>query len=104
ANIQSSHTHPGKAFRLKAIATGWNNAAGAVSSNKLESKTQQKIEVPATRQQPIKDQSILAEKFIAYDVSFFADPKGLYYVTIRNNLVKVLETELFIAGRLALSN
>jgi hypothetical protein len=37
-------------------------------------------------------------------VYFHSDPKGRYYVTIRNNLVKVDGQQLYILGRLAESN
>jgi hypothetical protein len=47
---------------------------------------------------------VLAEKYIAYDVSFSADPSSHYYVTIKNHLVKVEGNELYIIGMLGLSN
>jgi hypothetical protein len=104
ASARASHTHPAKKDRLKAIAAGWQNANDQVTGNVSPKKTDKEIEKPVTRPAPEPDQAVLDEKFIAYDVHFNADPAGRYYVTIRNNLVKVDGSDLYIAGRLALSN
>jgi hypothetical protein len=103
ANLKASHTHPGRQDRLSAIATGWKNASGqpGLASSAKTSKSIVKpvvVENPEVRNEPI------AEKYIAFDVHFTADPKGKYYITIRGNLVSVEEGSLYIIGRLGESN
>jgi hypothetical protein len=103
ANVEESKTHPAKKDRLKAIAAGWNNADQQMAGTATPPKTNKEIRKPVITADPEKA-SPLAEKFIAFDIYFDADPSGKYYVTIRNNLVKVEGNELYIIGRLALTN
>lgn len=104
AGLNASHTHPAKKDRLIAIAAGWNNAHAQVTGVKPPVVARRQVETPVSKP-PREEQSIaLAEKYIAYDVKFYADPKGKYHVTVRNNLVKVEGDQLYVAGRLALSN
>jgi hypothetical protein len=103
ASVKASHTHPAKAQRLIAIETGWNKAmeSVAVIDRSLNKEPDiKKPEVSATT----KKEEVLAEKYIAYDVEFEADPGGVYHVTIRNNLVKYSEGGLYVIGKLAESN
>jgi len=105
ANITASHTHPGKADRLKAISDGWSRADAQMTGRVTPPKTDTKLEVPATIKKPSqKEPTILAEKYIAYDVYFDSDPQAIYFVTIRNNLVKVESGKVFLAGVMAKSN
>ena len=105
ADVKASHTHPAKADRLKAIASGWTNADDQVAGKQTVPKSNKQIEKPAITKEPPKvDSPALAEKYIAYDVQFYSDPNAKYYVTIRNNLVKVLDNNLYIVGVLAESN
>jgi hypothetical protein len=99
ADVKASHTHPGKEQRLVAIARGWQNASG-----KTQKPADPSIQEPAVVTAPEKKPEVLAEKYISKDVYFHSDPQGKYYVTIRNNLVKVDQDELYIVGRLAESN
>jgi hypothetical protein len=103
ANLKASHTHPGRQDRLSAIATGWKNASsqpGLASS----SKTNKAIVKPVVVENPEVRTEPIAEKYIAFDVHFTADPKGKYYITIRGNLVSVENASLYIIGRLGESN
>ena len=105
ADVKASHTHPAKADRLKAIASGWTNADDQVAGKQTVPKSNKQIEKPVVVKEPPKvESSILAEKYIAYDVTFYSDPNGKYFVTIRNNLVKVENSTLYIIGGLAESN
>jgi hypothetical protein len=99
AGVKASHTHPGKQDRLTAIARGWNNAGEPVAGTK-ENKSVEKPAVVTSR----VEHAALAEKYIARDVLFAADPKGLYYITIRGNLVKIENEKLYVIGRMAESN
>lgn len=101
ANQRASHTHPAKSDRLAAIETGWRNAGGQPSD--VASSKRKSITKPAMVGIPEKAPAI-AEKYIAFDVDFTADPSGIYYITIRGNLVKVAGDALYIIGRLGDSN
>ena len=99
ADVKESHTHPARARRLLAIEKGWNNGQGLT-----DKPANAEIKKPADVKSEEKSISILADKYIAKDVFFATDPEGRYYVTIRNNLVKVEGDQLYIIGRLAESN
>jgi len=101
ASQKASHTHPAKRDRLAAIATGWRNAGG--QANDVAPAKKKAITKPAVVKNPEKNPAI-AEKYIAFDVSFVADPQGTYYITVRGNLVKVENDELYVIGRLGDSN
>ncbi len=78
ASQHSSHTHPAKRDRLAAIARGWNNAGtmgGSVAST--GSKPNSTIKKPAVVKSQPAERSVIDEKYIAFDVRFTADPKGL---------------------------
>jgi hypothetical protein len=105
SGLKASHTHPGRADRLKAIEEGWITADNQMAGKVKPPKTNSKIEKPViTRKPEVESGSILAEKYIAYDVHFDADPASNYYVTIRNHLVKVDEKNIYVAATLAKSN
>ena len=105
ADVKASHSHPAKADRLNAIEKGWKNADVQVAGKPTIPKSNKQIEKPViTKEAPKVESSVLAEKYIAYDVVFNSDPTGKYFVTIRNNLVKVFDTDLIIVGVLAESN
>jgi hypothetical protein len=102
ANKQSK-THPAKKDRLASIAAGWNHANSQMKSGSSP-VVSKNIDKPAIVEHPKKDQTVLAEKYIAFDARFYVDPKGLYYVTIRNHLVKIAGQDILIIGMLAQSN
>lgn len=72
-------THPGRYDRLDAIASGWDKAEEEITGNAV---------------------ARLAEKYIAYDVHFAADPASTYHITTRNNLVKMAGDTMAVYGRL----
>lgn len=100
ASQKASHTHPARRDRLVAIATGWKNASGA--QTEIAAETKKSIKRPVVVN-PEKAPPI-AEKYIAFDVDFIADPKGIYYITVRGNLVKADGDSLDVIGRLGESN
>ena len=105
AGEKASHTHPAKSDRLNAIADGWNTADDQLAGKTTVPKTNKKIERPViVDQPPKKTEQVLDDRFIAYDVHFYTDPKSSYFVTVRNNLVKVSGNELFIAATMSKSN
>lgn len=105
ADLKASHSHPARSDRLKAIASGWQTADNQMAGNNAPLKTNPKIEKPVITQGPQpKTQSALAEKYIAYDVHFDADPESNYYVTIRNHLVKADDQNIYVAATMAKSN
>ena len=101
ASQKASHTHPAKRDRLAAIATGWRNAGG--QPNETAAAKKKTITKPAMVKNPEKNPPI-AEKYIAFDVDFAADPRGVYHITVRGKLVKVEDDELYLIGRLGDSN
>jgi hypothetical protein len=104
ASLKASHTHPGKQDRLYAIATGWRNADNTPGTQTASAqKTDKAIVKPTVVKNPEKESPIAAQ-YIAFDVHFKADPKGIYYITVRGNLVSVDGESLFIIGRLGESN
>jgi hypothetical protein len=104
ASQRASHTHPAKADRLFAIATGWKNAGQIASKSAADKRSNANIERPVLVKNREVSQAVLAEKYIAFDVSFSADRGSLYYITIKGNLVNVEDNSLYIIGRLAESN
>ncbi len=104
-NFEPSVTHPEKDARLVAIASGWNSAHAQMIGKSIPPKTDFNLEIPvASVKLPPKELPVLDEKYIAFDVYFKNDPEGNYYVTIRNNLVKVDNKKLYMAGVMAQSN
>lgn len=51
-----------------------------------------------------KSNSVLADKYIASDAYFSADPDGKYYITTKGHLVQVDNNNIYMIGRLAQSN
>jgi hypothetical protein len=101
---KGSHTHPPKASRLRAIAEGWNTADAQMNSTPTAKKSDKNIQKPSTGAKPeVKEKSILAKEFIAYEAHFYAD-KSTYYITVRGNLVKIADNQIYIVGRLTNSN
>jgi hypothetical protein len=101
ASQEASHTHPAKINRLAAIDKGWRHADNQMSGNR--SVAIQKMKTPDLKMKidEAEKQSVLDRKFIRFEVNFNFDPQGEYYVTIRNNLVKISKNNLIIIGKLA---
>ncbi len=105
ASQKASHTHPAKRDRLVAIAAGWQNASGQIARTGTVKKTDPKITKPVMVKIPERaPTSVLDDKYIAFDVQFYADRSTPYYITVRGNLVTIDNNELYIIGRLADSN
>ncbi|WP_207492440.1 M48 family metalloprotease [Aridibaculum aurantiacum] len=115
AGQRASHTHPAQADRLYAIAKGWNNA------NKMETASGSDVarvyktpapSMPATTQERTSTQQrdvatttmAIDKRYIAKKAYFAADPSSTYFVTVRNNLVKVNGNNLQVIGKVAQSN
>jgi hypothetical protein len=115
ASQRASHTHPAQNNRLVAIAKGWNNARGQNgNTNSDVAKKYQKPEVTTqpvsepiarnTRPTPVSNNLPIAEQYISKDIYFTADKSANYFVTIRNNVVKVQGNKLSVIGKLAASD
>jgi hypothetical protein len=102
ASQKASHTHPAKASRLTAIAKGWKNADSQMTGTR--SAEIEKIKKPVEKI-PARPEisSVLDPKYIKYEVNFNFHPDGEYYVTIKNNLVRVVNEKIEILGRFAAS-
>ena len=105
SSVKASHTHPAKRDRLSAIADGWNTADAQMGGKTIPAKSNPDLKVPVIEKTPsTRVPSVLDAKYIAYNVYLDADKNGKYFVTIRNNLVKVENEKIFLAGLLAKSN
>ncbi len=95
-------THPARVDRLDAIAQGWNKADAQLVGNKPVQKQYTRMPEAAT----VNTNTVpaLAEQYIAYDVQFKNDDESRYYVTVRNNLVKLEDNKLYILGKLLSTN
>jgi len=105
AGLKESHTHPGRSDRLEAIKNGWLTADHQMGGSVTPPTTNRNIEKPVITKKPAPiEESALAEKYVAYDVHFDADPQSKYYVTIRNHLVKADDQNIYVAATMAKSN
>ena len=103
--IEESKTYPPRDERLLAIASGWNTAQDQMYGRIVPLKTNSNIEIPNfTIDNPKKEPPELNEKHIAFDVYFRADPGHNYFVTVRNNLVKVTDKKSQLVGVMGQSN
>lgn len=91
----ASHTHPAKSDRLQSIAKGWSKAESQLTGRESIAVTDV---MPSEK--PISPVITLAEKFIAFDVHFATEPDSKYYVTTRNNFVRLQGDKLLIIGKL----
>jgi hypothetical protein len=101
ASQKASHTHPAKASRLVAIDKGWKHADTQMSGERSVSIEKMKKPDRKVVIDEKEKQSVLEKKFIKYEVNFNFDPNGIYYVTIRNNLVKIDGSQIIVLGKLA---
>ena len=93
ATARATRTHPGRDDRLMAIADGWNKADDQVNNGNIARKNAPPITKPG-------EETVLASRYIAFDVHFNFDPHTRYHVTVKNNLVKLLDDHLEVLGKL----
>jgi hypothetical protein len=98
ASKRASRTHPGRDERLESIASGWQTADKQLGGSVAQTVPSPDQKVTRTE---TASESAIAGKYIAYNVHFKADPATKYYVTIRNNVVKVKDNQLYLLGKLA---
>lgn len=115
ASQRASHTHPAQKDRLYAIANGWNAANKQMAGTNEGFARKYEKPVPAAivpvRERRVAEQRVpnkttsehvaLADKYISKDV--FINSSN-YYITIRNNFVRVSGNEIYVLGKLAASN
>lgn len=94
ATAKATRTHPARTDRLMAIANGWNRADDQLNDRNVAQKNAR-----APRKESL-DQPVLAERYIVFDVYFSFDPHTKYHVTKGNNLVKLLDNQLQVLGKL----
>lgn len=104
ASQRASHTHPGKAQRLHAIATGWNTANGQTGIAAKTPSARQDVQRPVLIKREIEPSTIANDNSIAFDVQFAADANGIYYITDKGYLINVDETSMYHIGSLSESN
>ena len=94
AGTKATPTHPGRSDRLLAVANGWNRADDQLNDEHVTEKK------PSLPKADSSEPSSLVTGQIAFDVHFNFDPTTTYHVTIRNNLVRLLDDKIYILGRL----
>lgn len=94
AGTKATRTHPARSERLLAVANGWSRADDQLNDEHVAEKT------PSLPKADSPEESSLVTGQIAFDVHFNFDPTTPYHVTIRNNLVKLLDNRVYILGRL----
>jgi hypothetical protein len=94
ANAKATRTHPARSDRLLAIAIGWNRA-----DDQLNDRDVARRKSPASIPQP-EEQPAWAAQYITFDVHFTFDPEAKYHVTVRNNLVKLLNNQPQVLGKI----
>ncbi|RYY50990.1 MAG: membrane-binding protein [Chitinophagaceae bacterium] len=113
AGYQQSHTHPAQQDRLIAIAKGWNGASKApvdlAKYNQPEASSDRASIAAATRNlqqqmQPatnaVELSSTLNSPNIIAKIDFPSDRNGTYLVTARYNLVKMINNEAYLLGKM----
>lgn len=98
ASLKSSHTHPAKRDRLVAISNGWNQADGKPTTEVAQTSKPVMVEIP------VRDESVLSDEDIAFDVYFHDDQNGQYFITQQGELVNVEANAVYALGHLSESN
>lgn len=93
AGAEATRTHPGRTDRLMAIKDGWNKADDQLANREAPKPRQFDPEVTP------EPEPLLESKYISFDVHFNFDPRAKYHVTVRNNLVKLLEDRVEVLGK-----
>jgi hypothetical protein len=101
ASQKASHSHPARSNRLASIDKGWKHADIQMSGKRSATIQKMTKPDPNIKADDVEKKSILNKKYIRFEVNFNFDPRGEYYVTVRNNLVKINNNTLFIIGKLA---
>ena len=94
ANARATRTHPARNDRLMAIADGWKRANEQLKGINLAG------DYPPVIAEEEQKKELIPNEHIAYDVHFTFDPNATYHVTIRNNLVKLVNNKLQVLGKL----
>lgn len=111
ASVNASKTHPGQYDRLTAIANGWEKADAQIAGRKYQPKEQPRI---AETRQPVisrnpdhsqkQNTTTMRNSQVIGDVRFKADVNGRYYVLNGFNLVKQVNNQLQVIGKLTKLN
>jgi hypothetical protein len=111
SDYKQSLTHPGQKDRLFAIARGWNNADGQGSGKDLAKYDRpvvdQRVATDKSTDQPVARKAsvpTLDEQHILGDVYFNGDRNSRYYITVRYNLVRVVNDKLYLVGKVSRTN
>lgn len=119
ANYKPSLTHPGQRDRLVAIEKGWNQAGGRLSDMAkysqpvppIQTENRNRLTEIYTNRGAIAPDNATGPRNIAIDsrqilatVDFPSDRSANYYVTTRLNLVKVMNGELYMLGKMLPTN
>lgn len=114
ASDRASATHPARAYRLDAIAKGWNSGAApendVASAKNANSGTNSPIVISspqsistsnANTEKVLSRESAIADRYILVDVKFSIDKNNEYFITVQNNVVRWDGNNLAVVGKLA---
>jgi hypothetical protein len=100
ANERGSKTHPGQQDRLVAIQKGWEQANGQLGGRDLAQTTPRQVQQPRAATQPASPQTRATPNIIG-EIKFNTDPGSRYFLTNQYNLVKLVNNQLNVIGRMA---
>lgn len=111
---RSSHTHPGRSYRLASISKGWNNADGQIvaganvkpSNKPVAERSQQAVAaIRQTPTRPVGQTSARSVQQVVSKVNFRALPNEDIYVTRDFRLIRLLDNgQKQVIGKLVQTN
>jgi hypothetical protein len=110
ASDRASATHPARAYRLDAIAKGWNSGTAPVNNDVASVRPQttatssavvSEREVPIVITQKSEREEAIADRYIVVDGKFSIDKNNEYFITVQNNVVRWDGNNLAVVGKLA---
>jgi hypothetical protein len=103
---RASKTHPGRAQRLASILHGWDHADTQIASavNPTSQKTKPTTKTKESKL-PQKNETVrvvgyeFPEKYILANVAFYALPEQVFYITVKNNFVRITKEGYQVMGK-----
>ena len=109
---RSSHTHPGRGYRLASISKGWNNADNQIIASVNSKPSNKPVAVrkstPTVASAPARQTSsrvVLTQQDILRQVTFRMVPNETFYVTKNFNLIHVSDNgKVEMVGKMKQTN
>jgi hypothetical protein len=106
ANERGSKTHPGQQDRLVAIQKGWDQADDQLGGRNLARSAPRPqaqtpaVQTPRPQTQTVQTPAATASRGIIGEVKFNTDPNTRYFLTNQYNLVKLVNNQLNVIGKM----